>query len=1013
MKLKKAFCIGLCALLLAALLGPAVFAQSGPDAAFASLRLTGSMEKTVYSADGAVEAMILNPSPDVDEHYRLPEGVAYDYEGNTLTLTDFRGEGCTLLAEGMGDDFQIRLVGASALAGIRSSSLGAGGSLSFCGDGALEISNLSDAAILIESNGTPDFLRFEPQVRVTAATYGGSAVCVRGTSLSGDVIRFDTASPDVRAFDSSAPVQNVMTADGALIDLVTLPGEGGVFGLEATIVTEEITVEEPAPIPETPQIEESGAESGEAAESGETAEGGEETVEQSTPEESVTPPAVIYRTTTVEKLAYNVYRIGMPLPDGSYEAVLEREGVEDVSAYAPYYSEHCFTLCTPDGSGAPRVRFGRFSLSAASDGNGSVSVSPAAVGRGGSAVVSYQPNEGYKLASLLINGVAVSGSEGSYTIASVTEDVLVEASFAEAAPASLLLTPPAVTDYPVPADNEAALVSEPFRAVVLDGAGDAVNLPVSWTLTEEVEGVSVSADGRVSVSNAAKSAVGDEGLSLTLTAAAEGTELTASADFTLHLEERRPCSVEILRGERPLGESDTLSIPVEGQTTTAAYSAAFTDQYGERLEADSVWSATQTPAGVSLDRNVLTVSESCVEDSDLMITAAAASTPQISASLNVRFTASALEIIWPTVSQAENPVYGITWGELLTLEGGSAQREGESVEGSFSLVTLSEIPNVSDSYCIRFTWTDADGETQTQDSESETVSLARKPLSADMITLSPASTPYTGSPVTPAVSLRHGGRAMAAGVDYSVGEFENNVDIGTGSVTVEGLGNYEGSAVKSFTITPIPAGAVKSIVVRCQPEDVGIAPAVALRHGETTLARGTDYDVSFRYDIPSRTGTATFTLKGIYSGTIISSFDLPNYLITEGANSIWNKSSSDSLRFKANGALEKFSDLTVDGRSVDSRYYTVESGSTIVRIKPDYLKSLSAVKHIIGVAYQDGKALAIFSVTETSRRGVATGDSNNVGVWIAVAAASAVTLCVLGYVLIRGGRKPARKKKRK
>ena len=122
----------------------------------------------------------------------------------------------------------------------------------------------------------------------------------------------------------------------------------------------------------------------------------------------------------------------------------------------------------------------------------------------------------------------------------------------------------------------------------------------------------------------------------------------------------------------------------------------------------------------------------------------------------------------------------------------------------------------------------------------------------------------------------------------------------------------------------------------------------------------------------------------------------------------WDKNSSASLPFKANGAYGKFTELTVDGKTVPLSYYTVESGSTVVKIKPDYLKALTAGKHIVGVVYKDGKALAIFSVTE--RHGVPTGDSSHTTAWIIVLAASLVAFGALSYAFFRDSRKKKKKK---
>ena len=83
-----------------------------------------------------------------------------------------------------------------------------------------------------------------------------------------------------------------------------------------------------------------------------------------------------------------------------------------------------------------------------------------------------------------------------------------------------------------------------------------------------------------------------------------------------------------------------------------------------------------------------------------------------------------------------------------------------------------------------------------------------------------------------------------------------------------------------------------------------------------------------------------------------------------------------------------------------------------MRLKADYLKTLTPGKHIVGVAYQDGKALTIFSVTDAVRRGVPTGDENNVRLWLTLLGASAAALIVLGALLLRL-KKKTKKRKRK
>ncbi|RRF92970.1 MAG: hypothetical protein DUD31_06975 [Coriobacteriaceae bacterium] len=63
---------------------------------------------------------------------------------------------------------------------------------------------------------------------------------------------------------------------------------------------------------------------------------------------------------------------------------------------------------------------------------------------------------------------------------------------------------------------------------------------------------------------------------------------------------------------------------------------------------------------------------------------------------------------------------------------------------------------------------------------------------------------YTGSALTPSVTVKLGGRTLAVGTDYTV-SYSNNVEPGTATVTLTGIGNYTGSVSTTFTINYTPA----------------------------------------------------------------------------------------------------------------------------------------------------------------------------------------------------------------
>ena len=65
---------------------------------------------------------------------------------------------------------------------------------------------------------------------------------------------------------------------------------------------------------------------------------------------------------------------------------------------------------------------------------------------------------------------------------------------------------------------------------------------------------------------------------------------------------------------------------------------------------------------------------------------------------------------------------------------------------------------------------------------------------------------YTGSPITPDVTVTWNGTQLSKDTDYTLA-YENHTNVGTATVTVTGTGNYTGTASTTFTIgkaTPNP-----------------------------------------------------------------------------------------------------------------------------------------------------------------------------------------------------------------
>lgn len=130
-----------------------------------------------------------------------------------------------------------------------------------------------------------------------------------------------------------------------------------------------------------------------------------------------------------------------------------------------------------------------------------------------------------------------------------------------------------------------------------------------------------------------------------------------------------------------------------------------------------------------------------------------------------------------------------------------------------------------------------------------------------------AYTDYTGSRITPVPEVKLAGSKLEAGTDYTV-SYSNNVDAGTATVTVKGIGNCSGTVKKTFMIrrrsmTDVTVSGSVTVAY-------GGTPEYTLKLGTTILKEGTDFTVS-RTD---RTGYIRmyFNGTGNFKGTLTHSF---------------------------------------------------------------------------------------------------------------------------------------------
>ena len=83
---------------------------------------------------------------------------------------------------------------------------------------------------------------------------------------------------------------------------------------------------------------------------------------------------------------------------------------------------------------------------------------------------------------------------------------------------------------------------------------------------------------------------------------------------------------------------------------------------------------------------------------------------------------------------------------------------------------------------------------------TKTFTINKKALEDDFIADIDAPT-YTGEAQTPAPVVTYNGMTLVEGTDYTTA-YANNVEVGTATVTITGIGNYTGAVVKNYQIKP-------------------------------------------------------------------------------------------------------------------------------------------------------------------------------------------------------------------
>lgn len=190
----------------------------------------------------------------------------------------------------------------------------------------------------------------------------------------------------------------------------------------------------------------------------------------------------------------------------------------------------------------------------------------------------------------------------------------------------------------------------------------------------------------------------------------------------------------------------------------------------------------------------------------------------------------------------------------------------------------------------------------------EVISADEKPVVKDISTASISSISaqyYTGSQIKPSITVKDGTKTLVNNKDYTL-SYSKNINPGTATITIKGMGNYTGSKQVTFTIKQISVNSSDlsvSSISDITYTGSYIKPSVTIKHGSKTLVKDKDYTLSYSNNKYIGKATVTIIGKGNYYSTRKVTFKIIPKTVT-GVKQSSNTTSSIKLSWN------KVSDVT-------------------------------------------------------------------------------------------------------
>ncbi|MDO5133035.1 MAG: hypothetical protein Q4D81_08635, partial [Eubacteriales bacterium] len=201
-----------------------------------------------------------------------------------------------------------------------------------------------------------------------------------------------------------------------------------------------------------------------------------------------------------------------------------------------------------------------------------------------------------------------------------------------------------------------------------------------------------------------------------------------------------------------------------------------------------------------------------------------------------------------------------------------------------------------------------------------TIPVYIKPFGIAEASVSVAAQTYNGSARKPNPTVKLGSKTLQKGVDYKV-SYSNNVNAGTATLKVTGIGEYSGTKSVSFKINPCPMSSVTAKApARVYNGKLQRSPTT-VKLGTIKLTKGTDYTAAYRNHKSAGKATIILTGKGNFTGKKTIYFTIKPRSVSKATVTVPSRIYNGKLQkspptVKVNGVkLVKGTDYTVSYRN--------------------------------------------------------------------------------------------------